>query len=183
MERRRVKQIAVVAVVVTFLVLVWLVTEPFKLSDGELPIDRKTRWIEVTGDPIEHEGYAAEGVPVMINVDFPEPYVSYIVVYLIWIDDSRTEADTFNFRVFNDTGEQVIAGSSNAGQTNSPARLNNNEVRHIVNNEGWTFEVLCYDARDGYLGPGGFITIPDDGNEFTLRIEWKHFVEHNPDWL
>ena len=138
MERRRVKQIAIVAVVVTLLVLVWLATEPFKLSDGEMPIDRRTRWIEVPGDPIEHEGYAAEGQTVIIPIDFPEEYVSHILVYLIWLDDTRTEPDTFNFMVYNGTGDQIIAGSSSAGSVNTPARLANSEIRHIVNNEGWS---------------------------------------------
>ncbi len=182
LERRRVKQIIVIAVVVGFLVLAWLATEPFKLSDGELPIDRRTRWIEVPGDPIEVDGYAAEGLMVPIPIEFSEPYVSHILVYLIWLDDSRTESDTFQIRVLNSTGDQVIAGSGNSGQIQSPARLNNNEVRHVVNNENWTVEVLCLEARDGYLGPGGVLKIPDDGNEFRLRIEWKHYIEHNPDW-
>jgi hypothetical protein len=43
-------------------------------------------------------------------------------------------------------------------------------------------EVTCQEARDGYIGPAGVVTIPDDGNDFVVRIEWKHFIEHNPDW-
>jgi hypothetical protein len=176
-------QIGGVVAVVTLILLAWLGTQPFRLSEGEEPIVRRTRWIEVPGDPIEVIGYASEGQMVPEPIDFPEPYVSHIVVYLIWIDDSRTGPDTFLFRVLNGTGDQIISSGGASGSLNMPATLNNNEVTHVENNRGWTIEITCQEAQDGYLGPGGYVTIPDDGNEYTLRIEWEHFVEHNPDWL
>ncbi len=182
MEKKRKIQIAAVAIVVTLLVLAWLGTEPFKLSDGELPIERKTRWIEVPGDPMEFIFFVGEQQTVTQPWDFPEPYVSRITVYLIWIDDARTEADTFLYRVLNGTGFQKLAAGSNNGEVFTSTPLENNQVRHVENNEGWSVEVTCQEARDGYIGPAGVITIPDDGNEVTIRIEWKHYIEHNPEW-
>ena len=63
-----------------------------------------------------------------------------------------------------------------------PARLNNTAHHHVENYQGWTVEVTCQTARDGHLGPGGYITIPDDGNDFKVRFEWSYYIEHNPDW-
>jgi hypothetical protein len=61
-------------------------------------------------------------------------------------------------------------------------RLNNPELNHVVNNVGWSIEVTCNNAGEGYIGPLGVVTIPDDGNDFTVRFDWKHFIEHNPEW-
>jgi hypothetical protein len=183
MEKKRKIQIAGITTVVVLLLLAWLATEPFKLSDGELPIERKTRWIEVPGDPIAMEFFVGEGQTINQSWDFPEPYISHITVYLIWVDDGRTEQDTFYYRVLNGTGDQRLAAGSNNGQVYTSTPLENNAVRHIENNEGWNIEVTCSEARDGFIGPAGIITIPDDGNDVTIRIEWEHFIEHNPDWL
>ena len=102
--------------------------------------------------------------------------------YLIWIDDARTESDTFLFTIYDGDGEQVISGSGNTGQTMMVARLNNTDINHVENNRGWLIEVYCLEAREGYVGPAGIITIPDDGNDFKARFEWTHFIEHNPEW-
>ena len=156
--------------------------EPWYKNEFQDPIDQKTRWIEVPGEPFEFNTYVAEGQTVPIEFDFPEPYVAGFTFYLIWIDDARTEMDTFLFRILDGEGNQVIAGSGNTGQTMMPARLNNTDINHVKNNEGWVVEVQCLEARDGYIGPAGVIKIPDDGNDVKVRFEWTHFVEHNPEW-
>jgi hypothetical protein len=183
MERKRKIQIGSIATVAILILVAWLATEPFRLSEGEIPIERKTRWIEVPGDPIQFETFVGEGQTENLMWNFNESYISEITVYMIWIDDARTEQDTFVFRVTNTTGEQKMAASGNAGQVFMTTPLENNAHRHIENNKNWSIEVTCQEARDGYIFPGGFITIPDDGNVVTIRIEYEHFIEHNPDWL
>lgn len=180
--------IAAVLIVVGVLLSAFIASGPFTENEFERPITPRTRWIEVPGDPFELTGnYAAEGQTVTIPFDFyDEPgedfYVSWFTVYLIWQDDARTDPDTFSFRVLDDEGNQVIAGGGNSGQAQAPVRLNNTELNHIVNNVGWSIEVTCNSAGKGYIGPAGIITIPDDGNDFTVRFDWKHFIEHNPEW-
>ena len=180
--------IAPVAIIIVGILLsAFIASGPFTESEWETPIEPRTRWIQVSGTPFEMEGYAADGQTVNIPFDFfEEPsedyYVSKFTVYLIWQDDARTDADTFSFIVMDLEGEQKAAGSSSYGQAQSPARLNNSETNHVVNNVGWSVEVTCLEAKDGRVGPAGIITIPDDGNDFKVRIEWYHYIEHNPEW-
>jgi len=180
--------IAPVTIIIAGILLsAFIASGPFTETEFEKPIEHKTRWIQVPGDPFEMEGYADEGQMVNLTIDFfEEPgedyYVSKFIVYLIWQDDARTDPDTFMFVVLDPEGKQVTAGSSAHGQAQAPARLNNTENNHAVNNVGWSIEVTCTEARDGYIGPAGLIRIPDAGNDFTVRIEWDHFIEHNPDW-
>ena len=86
------------------------------------------------------------------------------------------------YRVLNSEGVSEAAGGSSSGTTMMDAILNNTATRHVENYQGWIVEVTCQEAQDGYLGPGGWITIPDDGNDFKVRFEWSYFIEHNPDW-
>ncbi|NOQ54191.1 MAG: hypothetical protein GQ558_06265 [Thermoplasmata archaeon] len=180
--------IAPVAIFVAGILLIaFIASGPFTETEWEKPIEPRTRWIQVPGDPFELEGYAADGQMVNISFDFfEEPnedyYVSKFTVYLIWQDDARTDPDTFMFSVLDPEGKQKAAGSSSYGQAQAPARLNNSETNHVVNNVGWSVEVTCMDAKDGRVGPAGIITIPDDGNEFTVRFDWDHYIEHNPEW-
>lgn len=180
--------VAPIAIIIVGILLSAVIASgPFTETEWETPIEPRTRWIQVSGEPFQLEGYAADGQTVVIPFDFFEEtsddyYVSKFTVYLIWQDDARTDPDTFSFIVVDIEGEQKAAGSSSYGQAQSPGRLNNSETNHVVNNLGWSIEVTCMDAKDGPVGPAGIITIPDDGNEFTVRFEWYHYIEHNPEW-
>ncbi len=161
--------------------------EPWYTNEFQDPIDRESQWIEVTAQPFEFNSYVDEGQTWTQGFDFPTDgdegkYVAKFTIFLIWIDDARTGPDTFQFRVLNSDGDQEAAGSSNAGQTMSPAQLNNTNQNHVENYKGWSVEVTCLRAEEGVIGPGGYIKIPDDGNDFTVRFEWSYFIELNPDW-
>lgn len=161
--------------------------EPWYTNEFQEPIEQESQWIEVTATPFEFNAYAAEGETWAQPFDFPTEgesgkYVAGFTFFLIWVDDPRTDPDTFMYKVINSEGEQVIAGGGHAGQAMMPARLNNTAIKHVENYKGWTVEVTCQSAKDGYLFPGGYITIPDDGNDFKVRFEWSYFIEHNPDW-
>jgi hypothetical protein len=180
--------IAPIAIIIaTILLTAFIASGPFTETEFEKPIEHRTRWIEVPGDPFELEGYAPEGQMVNITFAFSqEPgedyYVSKFTVYLIWQDDARTDPDTFMFSVRDAEGDQKTAGGNSQGTAQALARLNNSENSHHVNNVDWSIEITCTDAKDGNIGPGGILRIPDDGNEFTVRFEWEHFIEFNPDW-
>lgn len=174
--------IAVVVIVGLVLLSAWIASGPLYESEFEKPIKRKTRWIEVPGQDIKLSGYAAEGQTVVLNFDFCETYVSDITFYLIWEDDMRTEPDTFLYTLINGEDEQVIAGGGSSGTAFMTATPQNNQFNLVENNKGWRVEVTCQEAKDGYIGPAGVITIPDDGNSFNIRIEWTYWKEHNPDW-
>jgi hypothetical protein len=180
--------IAFIAIIIAGILLSAVIASgPFTETEFEKPIEHRTRWIEVPGEPFEMTGYAAEGQMVNISFDFFEEsgedyYVSKFTVYLIWQDDARTDPDTFLFSVRDAEGKQQAAGGNSQGTAQAPARLANSENNHVVNNVGWNIEVTCTEAKDGIIGPGGLLRIPDDGNEFTVRIDWEHFIEHNPDW-
>ena len=89
--------IGAVVVVGGILLSAFIASGPFSESEFEKPIERKTRWIEVKGEPFELPvNYVAEGQNITLHFDFEdEPgedyYVSYIMVYLIWYDDARTD--------------------------------------------------------------------------------------------
>jgi hypothetical protein len=162
--------------------------EPWYRNEFQEPIPKESQWIEVAAAPFEWNNvYAAEGETWTMPFDFPTDgekgkYVAEFTAYVIWIDDARTDPDTFSFLVTDGEGGQKAAGSSSSGQTMYPARLNNTAIKHVENYQGWTIQVTCQEAKDGYLGPGGWITIPDEGNDFKVRFEWSYFIEHNPDW-
>lgn len=161
--------------------------EPWYKNEFQDDIQQDSQWIEVTAQPFEFDSYAAEGETWIMPFDFPTndeegKYVAEFTFFLIWVDDARTGPDTFNFRVINADGVQTITGGGAAGQAMMRARLNNTAIKHNENYRGWTIEVTCQEAKDGYLGPGGWITIPDDGNDFKARFEWSYFIELNPDW-
>jgi len=161
--------------------------EPWYTNEFQEPIPRQSQWIEVDGTPFEFIAYGAEQVMWTQAFDFPTDgdkgkYVAGFTFFLIWIDDARTQPDTFQFTILDSEGVQKIAGSAAGGTIQSPIRLNNTAIKHVENYQGWTVEITCTEAKDGYLGPGGWITIPDDGNDFTARFEYSYFIEHNPDW-
>jgi hypothetical protein len=161
--------------------------EPWYTNEFQEDIDKESQWIEVAAQPFEFASYVDEGQTWTQGFDFPTSgeagkYVAEFTIFLIWIDDARTGPDTFQFRVMNGEGGQEAAGSSHAGQTMMTARLNNTNKNHVENYRGWTVEVTCLRAEEGVIGPGGYIKIPDDGNDFTVRFEWSYFIEHNPDW-
>ena len=161
--------------------------EPWYVGDFQEPIEQESKWIKVTATPFEFDSYASEGQTWTQSFDFPTDgeegrYVAEFTIFVIWIDDARTDPDTFMFKVTNSEGVQVAAGGSSAGYTTMPAPLNNTATNHVENYQGWLVEVKCQEAKDGYLGPGGWITIPDDGNDFKARFEWSYFIELNPDW-
>jgi hypothetical protein len=160
---------------------------PWYTNEFQEDIPQESQWIEVSGEPFQYEGYSAEGETWTQVFSFPANddagiYVSEFTIFLIWFDDKATDPDTFTYRVLDPEGTQVIAGGNDAGQVQGRAPLGNNEVNHEENYQGWTVEVTCVTAADGYRGPGGIFSIPDDGNDFTARFEWKYFIEHNPDW-
>jgi hypothetical protein len=161
--------------------------EPWYTNEFQEPIPRESQWIEVTGTPFEWDAYASEGQTWSQRFDFPTnedegKYVAEFTAYVIWVDDARTAQDTFSFVVINGEGQNEAASSGYNGQINYPARLNNTAINHVENYQGWTVNVTCQEAADGYLGPGGWITIPDDGNDFKVRFEWSYFIELNPEW-
>jgi len=186
----------VVAIVITIVLVVFglvylsavIAMEPWYKNEFQEPIDKDPQWIEVTADPFQFEGYAEEQSTAWTQqFDFPTVddegiYVSKFTMFLIWEDDARTEADTFLFLVMNKEGKQIISGGSSQGYTYMTARLNNTAIKHVENWQGWSVQVTCQEAKDGYIGPAGIIKIPDDGNTFTVRFEWAYFKEHNPEW-
>jgi hypothetical protein len=179
--------VPVAVIVAGVLLSAFIASGPFSENEFEKPIEKKTRWIEVPGDSFEMTGYSAEDqvvtIPFVFRVaDADEVYVSDFTVFLIWQDDARTDTDTFTFMVYDPDGEQAAAGMGSTGTAMAQGRTNNTELNHVDNGMGWSIEVTCIDARDGYIGPAGIITIPDDGNDFTVRIDWDHYIEHNPDW-
>ncbi len=189
----RAQRVIVVAITIAAIIfgLIYLSAviayEPWYTNEFEEPIDRESQWIEVTATPFEFYAYVDEGQTWIQGFDFPTDgdkgkYVAEFTFFLIWVDDARTGLDTFQFRILNGDGDQVVAGGGNSGQTMMTARLNNTAQRHVENWQGWTVEVTCLYAEDGVVGPGGLIRIPDDGNDFTARFEWSYFIEHNPDW-
>jgi hypothetical protein len=184
-----------IAVAVTFILLASLLLyisaiiqmEPWYTNEFQEPIPRQSQWIEVNGAPFEFAAYSAEGQVWTQGFDFPTnddkgKYVAGFTVFLIWLDDARTGPDTFTFTIFDINGDQKLSGSASSGTIQSPIILNNTAIKHVENYQGWSVAVTCTDAKDGYLGPGGWITIPDDGNDFTVRFEWSYYIEHNPDW-
>jgi len=161
--------------------------EPWYTNEFQEPIEQDSKWIEVTAEPFEWDSYAAEDETWVQPFDFPTNgeegiYVAEFTIFVIWIDDVRTGPDTFMYQVLDSEGELQAAGGSGSGQTMMTRPLNNTETNHVENYQGWIVEVKCEEAQDGYLGPGGWITIPDDGNDFKVRFEWSYFIEHNPDW-
>ena len=161
--------------------------EPWYISEFQEPIEQQSQWIGVTEEPFEWDSYAAEDQTWTQSFDFPTDgeagrYVAEFTIFVIWVDDVRTGPDTFMYRVLNSEGVSEAAGGSSSGTTMMDAILNNTATRHVENYQGWIVEVTCQEAQDGYLGPGGWITIPDDGNDFKVRFEWSYFIEHNPDW-
>ncbi len=161
--------------------------EPWYTNEFQEPIEQESKWIEVTAEPFEWDSYAAEDETWVQPFDFPTNgvegiYVAEFTIFVIWVDDVRTGPDTFMYQVLDGEGEQQAAGGSGSGQTMMTSPLSNTETNHVENYQGWIVEVQCIEAQDGYLGPGGWITIPDDGNDFKVRFEWSYFIEHNPDW-
>ncbi len=179
--------VPITVIIAGVLLSAFLASGPFHETEFEKPIEKKSRWIEVPGESFEMTGFSAQDQNVIIPFVFEEDggdefYVSKYTVFLIWHDDARTSPDTFTFMVYDQDGEQSAAGMGTTGTAQAQGRTNNTDLNHFVNNAGWAVEVTCTDAADGYVGPGGFITIPDDGNEFTVRIDWDHYIEYDPDW-
>lgn len=183
-RRKLLLRLVIVAGVMVGLVLLsaWIASGPLYESEFEKPISRKTRWIEVPGEDVVLTDYAGEGQTVTLNFDFTKMYVSDITLYLVWEDDMRTEPDTLQYVLYNGEDEQVISGGGSTGTVFMEATPQNNQYNLVENDVGWRVEVTCIEAKDGYIGPAGVITIPDDGNEFTVRIEWTYWKEHNPEW-
>ena len=108
----------IIAIVITIVLVVFgliylsavIAMEPWYKNEFQEPIDKDPQWIEVSADPFQFEGYAAEGAgPWTQQFDFPTVdeegiYVSKFTMFLIWEDDARTEADTFLFLVMNKEG-------------------------------------------------------------------------------
>ena len=161
--------------------------EPWYTNEFQEDIERESQWIKVAASPFEYEDFVEEGQMWTQPFDFPTDgeegkYVAEFTVFLIWIDDARTSPDTFQYRVIDGAGMQKAAGGSSSGQTMMTVTLNNTANKHVENYQGWTVEVECLTAGEGFIGPGGFIKIPDEGNTFTVRFEWSYFIEHDPDW-
>lgn len=184
-----------VAYIITFLVIGFLLVyasaviqyEPWYHNEFQDDIQRDPQWIEVNADPIEFAGYASEGETWTNQWNFPTDgdegrYVAGFTIFVVWIDDARTERDTFQYTVLDSDGEQAIAGFGDSGTMTMPYTTNNTNINHVENNQGWTVMVTCMRAQDGYIGPGGILRIPDDGNDFTVRFEWSYWIELDPEW-
>ncbi len=185
----------VLAVLATFIVIGFFLIyvsaiiqyEPWYKNEFQDDIERDPQWIEVAANPIEFNGYASEGETWTQQWNFPTDddrgrYVGGFTIFVVWIDDARTERDSFQYTVLKPDGDQAIAGYGDSGTMTLPFQTNNTNINHVENYQGWTVMVTCMSAKDGYIGPGGVLRIPDDGNDFNVRFEWTYWIEHDPDW-
>jgi len=128
-------------------------------------------------------GSLGEGEDITFNGSI-EAKVTWIEVTLTWTDESdytlRTnEPDGFTLTVtageetMSDSGENPRGGE---GELVVAFNMDNEDPPYI---EDYEIEVVLHYCGDqeGPAGLGGPLTVPDDGNEYTLELVYSYYAE------
>ncbi len=129
-----------------------------------------------SGDPIYVDGYVEEDDdPEQFTFSFSEDEIVEVKVTLTWQDEDETGRDTFRLEV---SGSNGTFGSAEEDDEKIVLTLPEYGDGQILGNF-WTIKVFCIEAGGGddrWRGPLIIYGTPDDGNDFNLRIEYKHAV-------